>query len=169
MTTVKSETIKEYWNKYSYYLAGGLLGLILFVWFSKCDPDTVTIEKPTVQIKEVRHTDTVLRTIEITNRIYIPVSEPTLNTSERATLDTVIRKDSAEAMLHVEFNKVDETWENVTAAFTVPVTTRELTKYVDRQTTIEIPVPTEDTDDLQWFGLGSIVGVLITIIGVLAL
>lgn len=167
--SIEKPTAKEYWSKYSYYLAGGLLGLLLFTWFSKCDPDTVTIEKPTVQTKVVRYTDTVLRTIEITNRIYIPISEPTLNTAERVTLDTVIRKDSAEAMLHVEFNKVSETWENVMAAFTVPVTYKEYTKYVDRETTIEVPIPTEDTDDFQWFGLGSLVGVLLTIIGVLAL
>ncbi len=123
-------------------------------------------------IVEKTRTDTVIKTIEITNRIYIPVSEPTLNTPSRATLDTVVRKDSAEAMLHVEYNKVDERFENVMAAFTVPVEIRELTKYVDREIRIEIPVPTPtptDTDDLQWFGLGSLVGVLVAIIGAISL
>jgi hypothetical protein len=162
--------IRYYWNRYSPFVAGALLVLLAVSYFS-CSPEVVTIEKPTVEIKETIKRDTVLRTIEVTNEIYIPVSAPTLNTATRAVLDTVIKQDSAQASLHVEFNKETENFENVMAAFEVPVATMEVTVYRDREIRIEIPSEVEkpDTDDLQWFGLGSVVGVLLTIIGVLAL
>lgn len=161
--------MRKLWDEYGPYAASALLAFLLVSLFVKYDPEVVTIEKPTVQIKETVKTDTLLREIVVENQIYIPVMKPVLNTDTRAVLDTVVRRDSASATLHVEYNKVDATFENVMAAFEVPIEVRELTIYKDREIRIEIPTEIEkpDTDDFQWFGLGGVFGVLATIIAVL--
>jgi hypothetical protein len=141
--------------------------VIAFLFGRGCD-EPVEPLKPTVEIVERTHTDTVTKRVVVQNNVYIPVATPTLNTSERATLDTVIHKDSASASLHVEYNKVAETYENVMAAFTVPVVWKELTKFVDREIRTEIPyaVPAPSYKT-AWFGYGSVFGLMLGLIGYL--
>ncbi len=156
--------------KFIPYLLGAL-AVAMFFLGRGCEPEPRPIIKPEVTVKEVRRTDTVTVEVHVHHKEYIAIASPSLLTESRAILDTTVKRDSMEAFLHTEYNLDSSRFENTMMAFTAKPQIKVLKEYVDREliitNTVEVEKP--DTDDWTWGGIGSIIGILITIIGAIAL